>query len=131
MNSIKFVKGTRIKEIEELAKKNGYEVKYLNMPNCTRNEILQEMNIKEFIQNNTENCEHPSQYILFLQRWSRQEPYWCLFIGETTKPITSEESNNYIILGHYCIEKESTLHDVMTTLAETGISVKMVHDYFS
>lgn len=88
------------------------------------------MNINEFIRNNTDNCEHLNKYILFLQRWSKQEPYWCLFIGENAEHLTSEECNTYNILGHYCIEKNANLHDVLTTLAETDISVKVDRDYF-
>ena len=87
------------------------------------------MNINEFIGNNTDKCEQTSKYFLILQRWSKQEPYWCLFIGENAEHLTSEECNKNIILGHYCIEKEANLHDVLTTLAETGISVKVDRDY--
>lgn len=51
------------------------------------------MNINEFIGNNTDKCEQTSKYFLILQRWSKQEPYWCLFIGENAEHLTSEECN--------------------------------------
>jgi hypothetical protein len=58
----------------------------------------------------------------YLIRWSKEEPYWCVFACE---------GNSFNIGGHFCIGKEENIHSVLSMLVESGWKVRIHEDFFN
>lgn len=75
--------------------------------------------LKEFIDDtliifNTDN-------IYFnLMRWSKEQPYWCIFIYDT---------NNFIG-GHYCLDLNANLHEVLNCIISSNLKCIITNDFF-
>lgn len=66
-----------------------------------------------------------------LLRWSKDEPYWCVFACEHKENTTITSGFEGVVSfgGHYCIGKEEGLHNVLSMLADSGWRVE-VHPCF-
>lgn len=65
-----------------------------------------------------------------LLRWSKEEPYWCVFAcSHGTKYVGSSIEGVTGIGGHFCISKEENFHNVLTVIVDSGWKVE-VHNYF-
>lgn len=66
-----------------------------------------------------------------LLRWSKEEPYWCVFACQhgNTKGRSWIIDGVIGIGGHYCIGKEENFHDALTMIVDSGWKVE-VHEYF-
>jgi hypothetical protein len=62
-----------------------------------------------------------------LLRWSKEEPYWCVFACECGKTGISAIEG---IGGHYCIGKEENTHNVLSELVDSGWKVEIHQDFF-
>lgn len=81
---------------------------YLNK-DCTKSSIL---GLKEFIDEMQESAGQSKNMYFDLMRWSKTQPFWCLFACR---------HDNYGIVaigGHYCIGENANLHETMTCLSE-------------
>lgn len=86
------------------------------------------MELYEFIRQSTENLNHGNRYVFLLQRWSRTDPFWCLFVCKTKKSFVHDK--NYSITGHYSFAPDANIHDILTVLTDTGVDIKICNDYF-
>lgn len=60
-----------------------------------------------------------------LLRWSKKEPYWCVFVCECGETGVSG------IGGHFCIGKDENVHIVLSELIDSGWNVEIHQDYFN
>lgn len=66
-----------------------------------------------------------------LLRWSKEEPYWCLFACEHGNANVFSGIDGVLgIGGHYCIGKEENLHVVLSILVDFGCKLEIHQDYF-
>lgn len=88
--------------------------------------------LEDFIENVTAGAfeEDKTHYGFVLKRWSKKEPYWCIFACRFgSNGITGIEGVQSIG-GHYCIDKDANLHEILTTLSAKEWKVEIQSDYF-
>lgn len=86
--------------------------------------------LEEFI-NNMVSSVGNGDFRFVLLRWSKKEPYWCVFACEfgNIKRMVTGIDGAVGVGGHYCIEKEANLQDVLSVLADSDWKVEL-HSYF-
>jgi hypothetical protein len=86
--------------------------------------------IKEIMSDIDENYED-GDFRFDLLRWSKDQPYWCVFACEHKEntAVTSIIEGTIGIGGHYCIGTDERLHDVLSILADSGWKVE-IHPYY-
>ena len=88
--------------------------------------------LEEFIENIVSSMED-GDLRFDLLRWSKEEPYWCVFAcehGDNTQTNTNIKGVTNIG-GHYCIGREENLHGVLSLLADSGWKVEIHQDYWN
>mgnify|MGYP003435068433 CR=1 FL=1 len=88
--------------------------------------------LKEFVEEMISSVnKNTGNFRFVLLRWSKENPYWCVFAIEYEKDtkFISPIDNAKVIGGHYCIGLSENLHDVLTTIIDSGWKVE-VHSYF-
>lgn len=85
--------------------------------------------LQEFIKEITEMTviQKDRDYRFVLARWSKDQPEWCVFACEYRNPNTKNSSIG--IGGQFCIGKEG-LHDVLSTLADSGWKTEVCQYFF-
>lgn len=66
-----------------------------------------------------------------LLRWSKEEPYWCVFACECGETGVSAVKGVVGIGGHFCIGKEENIHIVLSELVDSGWKVEIHQDFFN
>ena len=88
--------------------------------------------LKEFLQQVMNDVVEDSEGedIRFdLARWSRQDPYWCVFVCEHRND--NREFTNVGIYGHCQIKKKARFHRVIELLQEYGLKIEIHAGYLS
>ena len=82
-----------------------------------------EVKLQSFIDEMKQTPDNPSEDLRFrLQRFSKDEPYWCVVACEY-------RGKKVFYGGHFCNRLEANLHEVLTILADSGWKVE-VHKGF-
>lgn len=87
--------------------------------------------LQRFVEKVTCDTDGSGDFRFVLLRWSRAEPYWCVFACEHKENTanTSRIESAIGIGGHYCIGAGERLQDVLSTLVRSGWKVE-IHPYF-
>lgn len=85
--------------------------------------------LKKFVLDTTPsswgNKSSKYEYGFALLRWSVEQPYWCVFACELSPLGISG------IGGHYCLEKDANVHEVLEVLMSSGCPVKVYDGFFT
>lgn len=91
--------------------------------------------IKAITSNVDENCKDGDfgDFRFDLLRWSKDQPFWCVFACEHKEntTIVTKIEDVISIGGHYCIGTNEGLHDVLSILADSGWKVEIHSWYFN
>lgn len=75
-------------------------------------------NVKEEIENTEIGNFH-----FTLQRWSKKQPYWCIF-------ACKHKEDKSLTGGHFCVPEGANLHEILTLLADSGWEVDICKDFY-
>jgi len=83
-----------------------------------------------FIKEMISSVEIRGDYCFDLIRWSKEEPYWCVFACKHGNKGVSAIEDVQGIGDHFCIRKEEPMHNVLTKLVDSGWKVEVHQQYF-
>lgn len=123
---------------ENLKKMVVNELKDGETTNCKLTRVLENSiqkitdtnELQTFIKAMVSDIEDNRNFCFDLLRWSKEEPYWCVFACEHGMEGVSVIDGVCAIGGHYCIEKEANLHEVLSILADSGWKMKIHQNFF-